>query len=86
MAKSIRIRHLSSGYQAVLNSPGVAQDIRARGARMAQAAGPGNVAVNLIANFGGSKRPMTIVATDTIEAMEAQATSDRLTQAIDAGR
>lgn len=70
------------GVEQLLRSPEVEADIKARAQRIASAAGAGHS----VTTFQGTDRVRAHVATDTPEAMEAEATERRLSNAIDAGR
>lgn len=71
-----------AGVAALLRSPGVKADLRARGNRIAAAAGPG-VSAHVWEGFDRSRARVT---TTTREADEREATSRSLSRAIDAGR
>ncbi len=86
MATKLRLEFSSEGFQAILESQAVADDIERRTQAVADAAGDGMVATMMKANFGGSPRPMGVVATDTAEAMRAEAVDKALSKALDAGR
>ncbi|MFJ6532481.1 hypothetical protein [Microbacterium sp. NPDC091662] len=82
MPQNIRIKINSAGARAVLQSPGVAADGAARGARIAAAAGPGFE----VESTTNSDRAVTFVRATTKEARAAEANSRALTRAVNAGR
>lgn len=79
---SVRIKVHSPGAREVLSSQEVADELTARGQRVADAAGEG-VEVRTTRN---RDRAVVFVTTETREAREAEAETRALTRAIDAGR
>lgn len=65
----------------ILNSPGVREDLKRRGEKIAEAAGEG-----VEVHEGGKSRARITVRTETFEAMYREATARTLTRALDAGR
>lgn len=80
--KSVRVALNPKGIVALLQSQAVADDLAARGERIAAAAGEG-VEVRSTTN---RDRAVTFVTTATTEARLAEAEDRTLTRAIDAGR
>lgn len=78
----VKIKVNRKGVRELLRSPEVLADLERRAHRIANAAGPGHRVESQV----GANRARVAVITDTIEAMVAEATDRRLTQAIDAGR
>lgn len=76
----IEINH--EGIAALLREEGVRQDLDRRAKRIAAAAGPGMESSSVI----GRRRALAMVWTETPSAMRAEATSRKLTRAVDAGR
>lgn len=72
----------NAGIAALLRSSEVSDELERRGKAMADAAGPGHS----VRRFQGRDRVRVHVATESPEAMEAEATDRTLTRAIDAGR
>lgn len=83
MTGAVTVRVNPAGVRAVLTSPGVRADLDARAARIRAVAGDG---------FIVRPRPLRVrryavqVRTDTYEARRAQAESNSLMRAVDAGR
>lgn len=82
---SVRIEMNSDGFRAILTGPEVAADLQRRADAIAAAAGEGMSAEVIRGGYGGG-RSVAIVATDTVEAMIAEATERALTRALGAGR
>lgn len=78
----VRVKLNSAGVRALLRSVDVCNDLRARAARIAAAAGDGMESDASI----GSNRARATVWTDTNEARRAEADEFALTRAVDAGR
>ena len=72
----------SAGMAELLRSDDVRRDLDERARRIAAAAGPGMRS----SSTRGHSRAIAMVWTDTPAAMRAEATSRKLTRAIDAGR
>lgn len=85
MGKKVRIEFLSQGFREVLLSPEVANELRARAERIADAAGEGFEAEVFTGSFGGGRHVAT-VRSDTFTAARAEAEDKALTRAIEAGR
>ena len=81
-AGSVRVVVNTAGVRALLQSKEVQDDLLARAQRIAEAAGEGVVAEVSV----GKNRARANVYTSTIEAMEAEASGNALTRAVDAGR
>ena len=77
-----RIELNSAGVRELLRSPEVRADLDSRARAIAAAAGEGMESDSQV----GKGRARATVWTDTVEAMEAEATERALTRAIDAGR
>lgn len=82
MATVVRLEFLSSGFQQVLESAQVAKWVTDETEDIARSAGDGMKAEVFMARYGGSPRPVGVVATDTIEAMQAEAESGVLSRAV----
>ena len=80
--QGFRLKLNKDGIVALLQSEEVQQDLAARGARIASAAGDG-VEAELTKN---RDRAVVFVRTETNEARKAEAEDRALTRAIDAGR
>jgi hypothetical protein len=80
--RGVRVKVNSSTVAALLQSAEVADDLQARGERIAGAAGPGHE-VRVTRN---RDRAVVFVTTATTEARQSEADSGTLTNAIDAGR
>ena len=80
--QGFRLKLNKDGIVALLQSEEVQQDLEARGARIAAAAGDG-VEAELTKN---RDRAVVFVRTKTNEARKAEAEDRALTRAIDAGR
>lgn len=84
MAKKIRLEMNSKGFQELLKSQAVQDDLARRANAIAAAAGEGMEARTRTGNLGD--RVVAEVRTATYEARRAEATDKALTSAIDAGR
>jgi hypothetical protein len=84
MAK-LRVEMNSAGFRQILTSPEVQADLTRRGNAIATQAGEGVTVDSFIGGYGGG-RAIVIIATDTPEAMRAEAENRTLTRALDAGR
>lgn len=82
MATPVKIELNSAGVKALLRSPEILADLRARAERIAAAAGEGFEADSMI----GRSRARADVFTETFAARRAEATGRALTRAVDAGR
>jgi hypothetical protein len=82
---SVRVEMDSAGFKAILSGPEVEGLLRKHAEAIAAAAGPGHV-VDIIQGGYGGGRKVAIIATDTVDAMIAEATDRNLTRALDAGR
>ena len=80
--KSVRVALNRKGIVELLQSQAVADDLAARGDRIAAAAGEG-FEVKATTN---RDRAVVFVSTETFEARQAEAETRALTRAIDAGR
>lgn len=85
MATRVRIEMNSAGFRQILTGPEVSSDLRRRGEAIAAAAGEGHTVEVFTGGYGGG-RAIAIIATDTFEAMLAEATTRSLSTALDAGR
>ena len=72
----------AAGMRALLRDEGVKADLARRARNIAASAGPGMST----SSSRGRNRALAMVWTDTPEAMRAEATSRKLTRAVDAGR
>lgn len=77
-----KIKLNSAGVKALLKSPEVQADLKARADRIAAQAGPGHK----VETFVGKNRARANVATETIDAMISEQAHGTLTNAIEAGR
>lgn len=78
----VRIVINDHGIQELLKSAAIKADLEERAKKIAEAAGPGNVA----GVDEGRTRARGYVVTATPQAQEAEATNRSLTRAIEAGR
>lgn len=81
MAKNVRVELNLSTLRKILKSPEVEADLLARARRIAAAAGPGMEAESMI----GRNRARASVVTVTPAAQRAEATTRRLSSAVQAG-
>lgn len=81
MAGDVKVKLNRVGVKALLCDPGVEADLLRRAQRIAAAAGEGMLAESGI----GRTRARAWVVTATPEAMHAEATSRRLSSAVQAG-
>lgn len=81
MAKS-KIKLNSSEVRRVLRSPEVLADLKARGGRIAMAAGRG---FEIVPRVGSNRARVAVIAV-TDRARRAEASSGALSKALDAGR
>lgn len=81
MATKIRIEHISAGYRAVLESPGVSGLVYGKGDQIAAAAGDGFICRHGHGSFGGG-RPVAWVGGSDLDAWQREATDKVLTKAV----
>lgn len=88
MTPKVRVVMNTAGVRALLRSPGIAADLKARADRIAAATGPTmEPGVDMIASVEvGPSRARASVVTATPHAMNGEAKDRRLTRAVDAGR
>lgn len=86
MATKVRMVFKSDGFAALLQSDEVRADIERRAKAIADAAGDGFEAEMMDGSYGGSPRPIGVIAAKTWEARAAEATGKVLSSALDAGR
>lgn len=86
MAAKIRLELNHAGFQAILQSQAVMDDLVARGQRIQAAAGPEFDLHSGVRRLLGASRARVIVAANSREARELEATDKSLTSAIGAGR
>lgn len=86
MATKIRIEFNDEGFQKLLNSKAVRDDLEKRAKAVAAAAGPGFSATEFKANYGKSPRVAFMIRSDTAEARKAEAEDGALVKAIYAGK
>lgn len=82
MPLPIRVKVNPAGVRALLNDPGVQEDLDRRARAIADAAGEGME----VSSGHGRNRARSTVITATQEARVAEATSRALSAALDAGR
>ena len=84
MAKKFRLEINVPGFNEVRRSAGVQEDLMRRAQAISAAAGPAEDF--LVIDAPSKTRARVVVVTATLDGMKAEATDQRLTRALDAGR